>query len=207
MHEQGAKLMQRRKFLIGLGSLAAGTAAATGTGAFSTVQASRNFTVGTTGDASAELALEGANNEYVTDDGVDGELEITFDNLNPDAVTGVNELFTIKNNADHSVEVWGDPDGPHADKVVFVRNGYTNDSQATLRQSDPPSINAEILDAEDENGAVAYTNGTVGKNSGGRIEFGPGKQWSFAMIVDTRGIDPNEEILDSVTVFADNFDS
>lgn len=203
--------MQRRKYLAAIGSLAASGAAVMGTGAFSATQQTRTLSVETSGDASAELGLEGANDEYVTDDGVDGELEITFDNLNPNAVTGVNELFKIKNNADHPVEVWGDPHGENADEVVFVRNGYINDSQATLRQSDVPSISAEILDAEDENAGVKYTSGTVGKNSGGRVEFGPGEQWSFAMIVDTRGIGPDEEILDSVTIFAtdvgDKFDS
>jgi hypothetical protein len=199
-------MVKRRKMLIGLGALAAGGAAATGTGAFSTVQGTRSFSVSTSGDASAELALEGANDEYVTDDGVDGELEISFGNLNPDSVTGVNELFKIKNNADHSVEVWGDPIGPHADEVVFVRNGYTNDSQATLRQSDPDSISAEMFNAEGENGAVGFTNGTVGKSSGGRIEFSPGQEWSFAMVVDARGIEPNSTILNEVKIFADNFE-
>lgn len=207
MRNQGeTQMVKRRKVLLGLGSIAAGGAAAMGTSAFSTVQASRGFTVSTSGDASAELALEGANDEYVTDDGVEGELEITFDNLNPNAVTGVNELFKIKNNADHSVEVWGDPSGEHAENVVFVRNGYTNDSQATLRQSDPDAISADILDAGDENGAVGYTSGSVGKSSGGRTEYGPGEEWSYAMIVDTRDIDPGVSILDSVTIYADNFE-
>jgi hypothetical protein len=199
--------MRRRKVLAGLGSLAAGGAAVMGTGAISSTQANRTFSVSTSGDASAELGLEGANDEYVTDDGVDGQLEITLGNLNPNAVTGINELFTITNNTDHSLDVWGEPSGPHADDVVFVRNGYTNDSQATLRQSDAPTISADSLNAESDNAAVAYTNGRVGGDSGGRVEFSSGKEWSFAMIVDTRGISSDQTILNNVTIYADNFDN
>ena len=42
--------MKRRKFLIGAGSLAAGSAAAMGTGAYSYAEADRTVTVDTTGD-------------------------------------------------------------------------------------------------------------------------------------------------------------
>jgi hypothetical protein len=198
--------MQRRKFIIGAGALASGSAAAVGTGAFSSAQAERSFSVSTSGDASAQLALEGIDGEYVSDDGVGGELEISFNNLNSNSVTGINELFKIKNNSSDSVNVWGEPSGPHADRVVFVRNGYTNDSQATLRQSDPPTISADSLNAESDNAAVQYTSGSVGKKSGGRIEFSSGQSWSFAMIVDTRGISTDETILNNVTIYAANPD-
>ena len=49
--------MQRRKFLVGMGSLAAGGAAAMGTGAFTTVEADRSVEVAVAGDASAFLKL------------------------------------------------------------------------------------------------------------------------------------------------------
>ncbi|MDZ5813171.1 hypothetical protein U4E84_17725, partial [Halorubrum sp. AD140] len=85
--------MQRRKFIIGAGAMASGSAAAVGTGAFSSTQTERSFNVSTSGDATAQLALEGLDDEYVTDDGVDGELEISFNNLNSNSVTGIDELF------------------------------------------------------------------------------------------------------------------
>jgi hypothetical protein len=50
--------MDRRKFLVGMGSLAAGGAAVMGTGAFTSVKADRSITVQTAGDASAYLKLE-----------------------------------------------------------------------------------------------------------------------------------------------------
>jgi hypothetical protein len=47
--------MQRRKFIAGVGSLAAGAAAVTGTGAFTSVRASRSVAVSTAGDRNALL--------------------------------------------------------------------------------------------------------------------------------------------------------
>jgi hypothetical protein len=72
--------MDRRKFLIGLGSLAAGGAAATGTGAFTAARASRSSTIGVTNDANAFIALQvggglGADERIGEDQ---GELQIDF---------------------------------------------------------------------------------------------------------------------------------
>jgi len=50
--------MQRRKFIAGMGSLAAAGGAAIGTGAFTSVQADRTVSVEVAGDASAYLAIE-----------------------------------------------------------------------------------------------------------------------------------------------------
>jgi hypothetical protein len=55
--------MQRRKFVVGLGSLAAGGAAAMGTGAFSQFNSGdRTIEVETVGDASAYIALQRPDN-------------------------------------------------------------------------------------------------------------------------------------------------
>jgi hypothetical protein len=93
--------MQRRKFLAGIGSLAAGSAAAIGTGAFTSVSADRSMTVSTSGDESAYLALEAGDadgvDEYVTgSDG--GQLEISLDGngegsgVNMDARTVIGDI-------------------------------------------------------------------------------------------------------------------
>ncbi|WP_127118225.1 hypothetical protein [Halorubrum sp. PV6] len=50
--------MERRKFVIGLGALASGAAAATGTGAFSSMTAERDATLSVVDDSSALVALE-----------------------------------------------------------------------------------------------------------------------------------------------------
>ncbi len=54
---RGRPTMERRKFVIGLGSLAAGGAAATGTGAFTSATAERTVSIARVGDESAYLGL------------------------------------------------------------------------------------------------------------------------------------------------------
>ena len=81
--------MERRKFLIGTGSLAAGGAAALGSGAFSSVEADRDISVEVAGDANAFLGIEPAgegNDDYVEGDGTDGTIGLNFDD--PDGVNG-----------------------------------------------------------------------------------------------------------------------
>jgi hypothetical protein len=84
--------MDRRKFLIGLGSLAAGGAAASGTGAFTAARLGRNGDVGVVTDEKAYIKLDeggapGAD-ERLTVDG--GELQIDFDG-NGAGGSGVND--------------------------------------------------------------------------------------------------------------------
>ena len=56
--------MNRRQALIGIGTLAVGSGAALGSGAFTSVEANRDVSVVTAGDADAALGIEDA-----TDDG------------------------------------------------------------------------------------------------------------------------------------------
>jgi len=51
-------MANRRKFIAGLGALATGSAAAMGTGAFSSVRAERTISVETAGDVNAYLGLD-----------------------------------------------------------------------------------------------------------------------------------------------------
>jgi len=117
--------MERRKYLLGLGSLAAGGAAAMGTGAFTSVEADRMVQIDVSGDAGAFLRLEGNDtpngNEYVVDDGTGGTtLSLDFSNtdqggtgLNQNADTTIRDIFTIENQGTQEVYigVTGLPDG------------------------------------------------------------------------------------------------
>ena len=114
--------MQRRKFIIGTGALAAGGAAALGTGAFTSVEADRNVEVNVTDDASAYLGLEAADHpngdELVDDDGDTVEVEITETNadgqgqgLNPNATTTIDNLVQVTNQGTQDgVGIWVDVD-------------------------------------------------------------------------------------------------
>lgn len=107
--------------MIGLGSLAAGGAAATGTGAFSEVTATRNADVQIAYDGDAYLAMKpdsGPNGDYAqwAGDG-SGTLTLDFSGSNSDVTgggAGVNNqaefradrVFTITNQGTQDVWVW-----------------------------------------------------------------------------------------------------
>jgi len=113
--------MNRRQLVVSLGAIAAGGAAATGTGAFSSVEAQRNVDVTVAGDASSYLGIEpvaGGNGNYVdttTNDAL--ALSLTDSNgnigdgiaggagLNANATTSIADVFQIKNQGTQTVEV------------------------------------------------------------------------------------------------------
>ncbi|WP_336038250.1 hypothetical protein [Halobacterium yunchengense] len=117
--------MQRRKFIAGVGSLAAASAAAMGTGAFTSVSANRSLSVEVADDADALLGLspsDGSNAAYAEETG--GTLEFNFDEdatgvdgdgVNDDARTIIRDVFQITNQGTQDVYVFVEvediPDG------------------------------------------------------------------------------------------------
>jgi hypothetical protein len=108
--------MDRRKFLIGMGSLAAGGAAAMGTGATGVIQTNRDVEFDVAGDGGAYLRLD-ANTDsgFVKTSG--GSEEISFDfagnsegagGVNNNATTTARPAFTLENQNTKPmyVEVW-----------------------------------------------------------------------------------------------------
>ncbi len=103
--------MQRRKFLTAMGSLAAGGAAAMGTGAFNFANVERGVGVNIADDSSAFLALN-ATSPYA--DGTGDKLTIEFDGdsgvdgsgINKDSDYSFTGVFSIKNQGSQSVGVW-----------------------------------------------------------------------------------------------------
>ena len=104
--------MRRRKVLAGLGSLAAGGAAAMGTGAFSIVSASRTMSVNTAGDQSAYLGLDPSISEYASINS-NGLMDLEFDGSNGQNGSGLNDeanslfqnVFRIINNGTNNINV------------------------------------------------------------------------------------------------------
>jgi hypothetical protein len=101
--------MQRRKFIAGVGSLAAGAAAVTGTGAFTTASADRTVEVNVAADSNGFVEISALNDTYAsgTDD---GQLELDFNSdsdlgifngdaqgLNPDAEFNFDRVFRVAN--------------------------------------------------------------------------------------------------------------
>jgi hypothetical protein len=109
--------MQRRNLLIGMGSLAAGGAATIGTGAFTSVEANRNFGITIADDAQAYLAIEpasGPNGGYAYEMGEDVEIELGGgigngqpggDGVNAQALTQIDKIIKVKNQGTQPVNV------------------------------------------------------------------------------------------------------
>ena len=119
-------MANRRKFLAGLGALASGSAAAVGTGAFTSVEASRDVTVSLASDSNAFLQLEALDSNVAEQS--DGTLALDFsgDNsigngLNPDATTNFLDVFKIGNQGQNDVAVRVDA----RDEIEAAHGGIT----------------------------------------------------------------------------------
>lgn len=132
VHEQGATLMQRRKFLIGVGSLAAGSAAAMGTGAVSVQESGRQLNGRVAADAAGYTRIKPEDlNGHFADTKENGELLLNFDQngsggegLNPDSLNMFYNVFYIEN---YSLEgpkaYYIKRDGPNMNRVEFFNAG------------------------------------------------------------------------------------
>jgi len=143
-----------------MGSLAAGGAAAIGSGAFTSVSAERRVSVNVADDENAYLQLDPTNNaDFATTDGND-VLELDFsgvngqagDGVNANATTGFGPEFTIKNQGTEPARVVIDKsavdealsgDGSLGFYVPFKTDPYDRyddvDSGATFTTTEPNS--------------------------------------------------------------------
>ncbi|WP_226004278.1 hypothetical protein [Natrinema salinisoli] len=134
--------MERRKFVLSAGALAASGGIALGTGAFSNVEAERDVGVAVTDDSSAYLGIkpgDGPNGNYVdTTDSDALAINLTGDNdnigsglaggegLNANAVTGIADLFKIQNQGTQDIQLevaplaFADADFANFDGVLGV---------------------------------------------------------------------------------------
>jgi hypothetical protein len=133
--------MKRRKFILGTGVFAAGSAGAIQTSAFTSVSAQRDVEVAVASDESALLRLApcsgSPNRGYVTgtDDG-QLSLALSSDNptdeggegVNPDATTVINDVFEICNQGTQPVGVWLNIDP--------VQNGNGDDAISLYQDGD-----------------------------------------------------------------------
>jgi hypothetical protein len=114
--------MQRRKLLATVGSLAAGGAAAMGTGAFTSVSANRSVDVQVADDSVALLRLNATagnrNSDYADESGNQISIDLTDGNsnlsenpsgVNKDAVTTIYDIFSIENQGTQAALVYVSP--------------------------------------------------------------------------------------------------
>jgi hypothetical protein len=98
--------IDRRKTLIGLGTLASGSGILFGTGAFTQVTAERSVSASITTDSNANLALTPDNNNITTTSNSPGSrLQVDVSSLNENATTVFGSVFTIDNNGEDGVGI------------------------------------------------------------------------------------------------------
>jgi hypothetical protein len=105
--------LNRRSVLLGLGTLSASVGGIFGSGAFSSVEATRSVQINTSGDSGALLSFQAnnpsgtANNEIITTETESGTsvIKIQQESLNEGATTTFNNALNVTNNGGKNVGV------------------------------------------------------------------------------------------------------
>lgn len=181
--------MDRRKFLIGAGSLAAGGAAAMGSGAFTSVTANRDITVNVADDSDAYLSIEPAdtaNGDAYASTNSDGNIKLDFtdsagvsgEGINDRAVVTFEDVLTITNQGSQEVALG----------IDFGPEGFDDEYSGNL-------------------GAVAPTGDILrGDASRAGVTLGVGKSIDtgfFFNLKQDENFDDAIEDLETVTFYAD----
>jgi hypothetical protein len=212
--------MERRKFVIGVGSLAAGAAAATGTGAFTSVEADRDAEVNLATDADAYLALTPGNeNGWAASPTVgnspDGVLALEMNGqsqtsggtgVNANALSVFDDVFHIGNQGANNADVYIEFD-PASSSVV---------NQSSLSQSDWEDridFYRGNFNAQGSTPPVTPSTSSV-VGSGNATQINTGAAAAIGIAVDLRGLSASDysgggpgadsgQFLTDITVHAD----
>ena len=169
--------MERRKFVIGLGSLAAGGAAAIGSGAYTSAEVTRGADISIEDDSDAFIGLEpGAENGEYTDLDAGKQPTDTLrlalngnapdgDGLNWGSEYRFDDLFRIVNNTPEQKEVYVEHGSPspsfmNDNDVVFYPNGGSSSGAADTPPSIPASGYGDSDGMEDSSNAQVLNPGT-----------------------------------------------
>jgi len=164
-----------------MGSLAAGGAAAMGSGAFTSVEAERTIDIETTGDANALLEIK-PNDDYEGDPSRylswtdDGRLEIDPSKVNKDAVTKFKDLIKIRNTGGK-------------DLSLYILNDFgerpQNDDEADPIRGSGYGSNGPVDILHDGDSIVG---GNPNQVTGGPPSLDSGSSVTLTLVVDTRNL-------------------
>lgn len=220
--------MQRRKFLVGMGSLAAGGAATIGTGAFDNVQAEgREVSVNVANDGNALLGFDASTGQYSELASYDGNGQITLDisgmntaanGVNPDAGTYLFDIFRVRNQGKDPAIVYVDPESVEFSGGALakdrIQSGDYIDPQATQRPNggdlsnagpsghDTVSLTGVYNFASDPQGfASDAENDNPYANNGGKYNYilGSGQEYAFGLYI-REGFDDGDSTFPDVSM-------
>jgi len=190
----GDRTMERRKFMIGVGSLAAGGAAAIGTGAVSQFNSGdRHINVETVGDAQAYIALQRPD-DGLSDDGDtrngnfvefnDDKLGLDFTSDNP---TSARSGDPQEGNSLGGTGV--NPDSTYYFDGTFEIRNLSNNSGSGVGE-------VEVWINENINGITFYTGSSVGSrtplNSNNREQLSPGQAVKVGVKIVQEDLDSDD---------------
>ena len=214
--------MQRRKFIASIGSVAAGAAAVTGTGAFTSVEADRSVDVEVAGDSSAYLGLRkaadenaspGANSDaYVDDSGAEVSFDFSSSNsttdlgdgFNPNAITEVDNLIEVQNQGTQSAFLSVDTDN------LDLSDGSGNQAGVGLAVVADETATSNLNDniAFDSGGSNPDGGSIADPTTDGAYELTQGESVHLDLTVDTTVFDnANVSTSGSITFIADQSSS
>ena len=208
--------MERRTFLIGIGSLAAGSAAAVGTGAFTTL-AERESTIDVVNDTGGLIGLYAGNSERVTING-DGVLEIDFTSTNGGSGVAIDSRYQIGGMWGGDYNDYGGigsqtdparPIGSNPDAAFWAVNQDTTTQDVTLSYEAPDAGDSLIVfslavgkPAENATGYVPalVVGGTHGTADSASATLEPGQYLAAGILVDTRDGSTGDDLSGTLTV-------
>ncbi|MFC7135081.1 MULTISPECIES: hypothetical protein [Salinibaculum] len=196
--------MKRRKFVVGLGSLAAGAGTAMGTGAFSGQSSKRKFYIASKGDADAFTKLKKVTSwphsaEYTYYDG--GHLVVDIPRLNSDSKWYFKKLFKLganltKNDGKHKYWIKNkysqyckDNGGTHYDGKQRVRwfcTSIYNGNDNKKRDCDDDYIHIPKPSGGKKKIGVEWLSG------GDYLKLSPGDYCAVGVCINTRGLNVDD---------------
>ena len=221
--------MERRKFLIGMGSMAAGGAAAIGTGAVETISTDRELSVDVAGDGAAFLGLDpNPDSQFVVTDSNQNIIGLDLSGaaasgagVNNEGSTEVRPAFTLENNSSRELYVGilntlrnNDISSSQTNTDGFSRGSGTTvpaglDVQFAASTTAPGFNSGEVgLIGRDSTPAGGDNFGTPSDPSTFALQAGASFPYNFLEIEDTGyvRIPSGESVPITMRAVTDNFD-
>ena len=185
--------MRRRQFILGLGTIAAGSAAAVGSGAFTSVEADRTISAEVAQDSDAFLELDAPGEAERSSAG--DQVEFEFPSLAEQTDVDVNEENPQGLGADSVYRFASDVEG--SDGLLRITNSGTQPVDVFAEQEtteDVPEV--DIFGVEPETELLTPENPFE--------DLGVGEELRVGFEIDTFGVDVQDDSYDiALTIVAD----